>query len=114
MPLNEANNLFNNIYFFNCLIFILTHYGDFHDRSISQINTMKEEGGNHLPAPPAGCPCHDDGPIPSTPPKTSMATNQYICILKPHSSLYLFQESICSHSSVPHFTPPYNEIVTNI
>jgi hypothetical protein len=40
--------------------------------------------------------------------------NQYICILKSHSSSYLFQESICPHSSVPHFTPSYNEIVTSI
>ena len=43
-----------------------------------------------------------------------MATKQYICILKSHSSPYLFQEFICSHSSVPHFTPSYNEIVTSI
>jgi hypothetical protein len=21
---------------------------------------MKKEGGSHLPAPPTGCPCHDD------------------------------------------------------
>jgi hypothetical protein len=75
---------------------------------------MKEEGENHLPVPPAGCPCLDDGRIPTAPPKTSKATNQYICILKSHSSLYLFQESICSRSSVPHFTPSYNEIVTSI
>jgi len=76
---------------------------------------MKEEGEDHLPAPPTGYPCPDDGLIPAAPPKTLMATNHYyICILKSHSSPYLFQESICSHSSVRHFTPSYNEIVTSI
>ena len=39
-------------------------------------------GGSHLPAPPAGCPCPDDGLIPATPPKTSMVINQYICIFE--------------------------------
>jgi hypothetical protein len=75
---------------------------------------MKEEGENHLPVPPAGYPCPDDGPTPAAPSKTSTTINQYICILKSYSSPYLFQESICSHSSVPHFTTSYNKIVTNI
>jgi len=75
---------------------------------------MKKEGGSHLLAPPAGCPCLDDGPIPTAPPKTSMVTNQYICTFESHSSPYLFQDFICPHSSVPHFTPSYNEIVTSI
>jgi len=44
----------------------------------------------------------------------TMVTNQYICIFESHSSAYLFQEFICSHSNVPHFTPLYNEIVTSI
>jgi len=75
---------------------------------------MKKEGESHLPAPLAGCPCPDDGPIPTAPPKTSIITNQYICVFESHSSPYLFQEFICSHSSVPHFTPSYNKIVTSI
>jgi hypothetical protein len=75
---------------------------------------MKEQGENYLHAPPAGCLRLDDGLIPAAPPKTSMATNRYICILKSHPSPYLFQDSICSHSSVPHFTLSYNEIVTSI
>ena len=76
---------------------------------------MKEEGEDHLPATPTRCPCLDDGLNPAPPPKTSMATNHYyICILKSHSSPYLFQDSICSHSSVPHFTPSYNEVVISI
>ena len=62
---------------------------------------MKKKGESHLPAPLAGCPCPDDGPIPTAPPKTSMVTNQYICIFESHSSPYFFQEFICSHSSVP-------------
>jgi hypothetical protein len=83
-------------------------------KSFQNINITREKGGNHLPAPLVGCPCPGDGLISATPPKTSMVTNQYICILKSHSSPYLFQEFICSHSSVPHFTPSYNEIVTSI
>ena len=75
---------------------------------------MKKEGGSHLPAPPVGCSCPDDGLIPAASPKTSMVTNQYICIFESHSSTYLFQEFICSHSNVPHFTPLNNEIVTSI
>jgi hypothetical protein len=75
---------------------------------------MKKKGESHLPAPLAGCPCPDGGPIPTAQPKTSMVTNQYICIFESHSSPYLFQEFICSHSSVPKFTPSYNEIVTSI
>jgi hypothetical protein len=75
---------------------------------------MKKVGGSHLLAPHAGCPCPDDGLILAAPPKTSMVTNQYICIFESYSSPYLFQEFICSHSSVPHFTPSYNEIVTSI
>jgi hypothetical protein len=75
---------------------------------------MKKKGESHLPAPPAGCPCPDDGRIPTAPPKTSMVTNQYICIFGSHSSPYFFQGFICSHSSVPKFTPLYNEIVTSI
>ena len=69
---------------------------------------MKKEGESHLPTPP------EDGLILIAPPKTSMVTNQYICIFESHSSPYLFQEFICSHSSVPHFTPSYNEIVASI
>jgi len=75
---------------------------------------MKKEIGSHLPAPPVGCFCPNDGLIPTAPPKTSMVTNQYICIFESHSSPYLFQEFICSHSNVSHFTPLYNEIVTSI
>jgi hypothetical protein len=75
---------------------------------------MKKEGESHLPAPLAGCPCPDDSPIPTAPPKTSIITNQYICVFESHSSPYLFQEFICSRSSVPHFTPSYNKIVTSI
>jgi hypothetical protein len=44
------------------------------------IQRMKKEGASHLPAPPAGCSCLDDGPIPTAPPKTSMLTNQYMCM----------------------------------
>jgi hypothetical protein len=43
-----------------------------------------------------------------------MVTNQYICIFESHSSPYLIQEFICSHLSVPQFTPSYNEIITSI
>jgi hypothetical protein len=78
------------------------------------IQRMKKEGTSHLPAPPVGCSCLDDGPIPTAPPKTSMVINQYICIFESHSSPHLFQEFICSHSSVSHFTPSYHEIVTSI
>jgi hypothetical protein len=75
---------------------------------------MKKEGESHIPAPPVGCSCLDEGPIPTAPPTTSMVTNQYICIFESHSSPNLFQEFICSHSSVPYFTPSYHEIVTSI
>jgi hypothetical protein len=78
------------------------------------MNTIREKGGNHLPTPPVSCPCPDDDPILAAPLKTSITTIQYIYILKSHSLPYLFQESICSHSSVLHLTPSYNEIVTNI
>jgi hypothetical protein len=78
------------------------------------IQRMKKEGVSHLPAPPAGCSCMDDGPIPTAPPKTSMVTNQYMCIFESNSSPHLFQEFICSLSSVPHFTSLYHEIVTSI
>ena len=45
-------------------------------------------------------------------PNTSMVTNQLICILKSHdSSPYIFQESTCSHSSVPHITQSHNAII---
>ena len=78
------------------------------------IQYMKKEGASHLPAPPVGCSCLDDGPIPIAPLTTLMVINQYVCIFESHSSPHLFQEFICSHSSVPHFTPSYYEIVTNI
>jgi hypothetical protein len=78
------------------------------------IQRMKKEGESHLPAPPIGCSSLDDGLIPTAPPMTSMVTNKYIYIFESHSSPYLFQEFICSHSSVPHFTPSYHEIVTSI
>jgi len=78
------------------------------------IQRMKKEGASHLPAPPVGCSCLEDGPIPTAPPKTSMVINQYICIFESHSSPHLFQEFMCSHSSVPHFTPSDHEIVTSI
>ena len=78
------------------------------------IQRMKEEGASHLPAPPAGCFGLDDGPIPTAPPKISMVTNQYMGIFESHLSPHLFQEFICSHSSVPHFTSSYHEIVTSI
>jgi len=78
------------------------------------IQRMKKEGASHLPTPPVGCSYLDDGPIPTAPPKTSMVTNQYICIFESHSSPHLFQKFICSHSNVPHFTPSYHEIVTSI
>ena len=78
------------------------------------IQRMKKEGESHLPAPPVGCFCFDDGPIPIAQLKTSMVTNQYICIFESLSSPYLFQEFICSHLSVPYFTPLYYEIVTSI
>jgi hypothetical protein len=77
------------------------------------IQLMKKECASHLPAPPVGCSCLDDGPIPTAPPKTSMVINQYICIFESHSSPHLFQEFICSHSSISHFTPSYHEIVTS-
>jgi hypothetical protein len=76
------------------------------------IQRMKKKGEIHLPAPPVGFSCLDDGPIPTAPPKTSIVTNQYICIFESPSSPHLFQEFICSHSSVPHFTPSYHKIVT--
>jgi hypothetical protein len=38
---------------------------------------MKKKGASHLPAPPVGRSCLDDGPIPTAPPKTSMVTNQH-------------------------------------
>ena len=41
---------------------------------------MREGEGNHLPVPPTGCPCPDEGPIPAAPLKTSMTINQYIRI----------------------------------
>jgi hypothetical protein len=41
---------------------------------------MKEEGENHLLVPLVKCPCLDKGSILDAPPKTSMATNQYIHI----------------------------------
>jgi hypothetical protein len=80
---------------------------------------MKKEGESHLPAPLTSCPCRDDGLILTTPLKTSMVTNEYICIFESHSSPYLFQEFIYSHLNVPHlnvshFTPSYNEIVIGI
>jgi hypothetical protein len=78
------------------------------------IQRMKKKGASHLPAPLVGCSCLDDGPIPTAAPKTSMVTNKYICIFESHSSSHLFQEFICSHSSVSHFTPSYHEIVTSI
>ena len=78
------------------------------------IQCMKKEGESHPPAPLVGCSCLDDGPIPTAPPKTSMVTNQCICIFESHLSPYLFQEFICSHSSVPHVTTSYHEIVTSI
>jgi len=64
------------------------------------IQRMKKEGASHLPAPLAGCSFLDDGPIPTAPLKTSIVTNQYMCIFESHSSPHLFQEFICSHSSV--------------
>jgi hypothetical protein len=54
-----------------------------------------------------GHPCKVEGPIMVAPPNMSMVTNQNICILKSQSSPYLFQESICSHANVPHFTQSY-------
>ena len=78
------------------------------------IQCMKKEGAGHLPTPLVGCSGLDDGPIPTAPPKTSMVTNQYIGIFESHSSPHLFQEFICSHSSFPHFTSSYHEIVTSI
>ena len=53
------------------------------------IQRMKKKGASHLPAPLVGCSCLDDGPIPTAPPKTSMVTNQYICIFESHSSPHL-------------------------
>jgi hypothetical protein len=41
---------------------------------------MKAEDENHLLVPPVGCPCPNKGLILVAPPKTSMATNQYIHI----------------------------------
>jgi hypothetical protein len=41
---------------------------------------MREGVGNHLTIPPAGCPCPNESLISTTPPKTSMTTNQYIRI----------------------------------
>jgi len=78
------------------------------------IQRMKKKGAGHLPAPPTSCSRLDDGPIPTAPPKTSMVTNQYMGIFESHSSPHLFQEFTCSHSSVPHFTSSYHEIVTSI
>jgi hypothetical protein len=78
------------------------------------VTTMKKEGESHLPTPPVGSSCLDDGPILTAPPKTSMVINQYICIFESHSSPYLFQEFICSHSSVPYFTPSCHEFITSI
>jgi hypothetical protein len=75
------------------------------------IQCMKEEGASHPPTSYSGL---DDGQIPTAPPKTSMVINQYIGIFESHSSPHLFQEFICSHSSVPHFTSSYHEIVTSI
>jgi endonuclease/exonuclease/phosphatase family metal-dependent hydrolase len=46
--------------------------------------------------------------------KTTVVANQCIYIFESHSSTYLFQEFIFQYSNVPHFTPSYNEIVTNI
>ena len=78
------------------------------------IQCMKKEGATHLPAPSAGCSGLDDGPIPTTPPKSSMVINQYMNIFESYSSPHIFKEFICSHSSVPHFTSSYHEIVTSI
>ena len=60
----------------------------------SKIQRMKKKGASHLPAPPMGRSCLDDGPIPTAPPKTSMVTNQHSCIyfiFESHSSSHLFQ-----------------------
>jgi hypothetical protein len=57
------------------------------------IQRMKKKGESHLPAPPLGCSCLDDGPIPTAPPKTSLVTNQYIYIFESHSSPHLFKSS---------------------
>ena len=78
------------------------------------IQHMKKEGASHLPAPPVGRSCLDDGPIPTIPPTKSMVINQYICIFESYLSPHSFQEFTCSHSSVPHFTPSYHEIVTSV
>jgi hypothetical protein len=75
---------------------------------------MRKEGASHLPAPPAGYSGLDDDPISTAPLKTSMVINQYMGIFESHLSPHLFQEFICSHSSVPHFTSSYHEIVTSI
>ncbi|KAL3610755.1 hypothetical protein D5086_001775 [Populus alba] len=37
-----------------------------------KIRRKKKEGASHLPAPPVGRSCLDDGPIPTAPPKTSI------------------------------------------
>ena len=55
----------------------------------SKIQRMKKKGASHLPAPPVGRSCLDDGPIPTAPPKTSMVTNQHSCIYFIFESNYM-------------------------
>jgi len=64
------------------------------------IQRMKKEGASHLPAPPVGCSCLDDGPIPTAPPKTSMVTNQYICIFESHSYVHIQVFHILHHHTM--------------
>jgi hypothetical protein len=82
------------------------------NKLFQNINVIQEKGGNHLPVPPVGCLCPVECPIPFASSNTSLVTNQHICILKSHdSSPYIFQESTCSHSSVPHITQSHNAII---
>jgi hypothetical protein len=63
---------------------------------------MKKKGQSHLPAPPVGCPCPDNGPILAAPPKTSSVTNQYICIFFNHINHHTYFKSSYVHIQVFH------------
>ena len=97
--------------FYFCYFFV--YFGE-SPKNWVMTQLMKKEGASHLPAPPVGRSCLDDGPIPTAPPMASMVINQYICIFESYLSPHSFQEFTCSHSSVPYFTPSYYEMVTSI
>ena len=71
------------------------------------IQRMKKEGASHLPAPPVGRSCLDDGPVPTAPPTTSMVINQYICIFLNHIRHHTHFKSSYVHIHVFHILHPH-------